>query len=55
MNKQTAVEMMLVESSNEIAEAIAAVCPNTEDFVQNMNRVSKDSGLDLTFRNERIG
>lgn len=51
MNKQTAVEMMLVESSNEIAEAIAAVCPNTEDFVQNMNRVSKDSGLDLTFRN----
>lgn len=51
ISKQKAVEEMLVESSNEIAEAIANVCPNTEDFVASMNRVAQDMRTNMSFRN----
>lgn len=51
MKKEAAVEEMLVESSNEIAEAIANICPNTDDFVGNMNLASRDMGLGMSFAN----
>ncbi len=51
IKKADAVEMMLVESSNEIAEALANICPNRQDFIDNMNRTAKDLGLSMTFVN----
>ena len=45
IKKADAVEMMLVESSNEIAEALANICPNRQDFIDNMTFVNP-SGLD---------
>ena len=51
IKKSDAVEMMLVESSNEIAEALANICPNREDFIQNMNSTARDLGLSMTFIN----
>jgi D-alanyl-D-alanine carboxypeptidase len=51
IKKAEAVEMMLVESSNEIAEALANICPNRQDFIDNMNNTAKDLGLSMTFIN----
>lgn len=51
MNKEYAVEMMLIESSNEIAESLANICPNRGDFISNMNTTAKDLKLNMTFTN----
>jgi D-alanyl-D-alanine carboxypeptidase (penicillin-binding protein 5/6) len=49
--KEDIIKEMLVISSNELAEKIAANCPNTDDFVYLMNRYAIKNNLNLTFKN----
>lgn len=48
---QEKLDDLLVISSNEAADNIAASCPNTEDFIKAMNTDASDMHLHMTFLN----
>jgi D-alanyl-D-alanine carboxypeptidase len=48
---QGKLDDLLVISSNEAADEIAANCPNTDDFINTMNKNAVDMHLHMTFLN----
>lgn len=48
---QEKLDSLLITSSNEAADEIAANCPNTDDFINSMNKNAVDMRLSMTFLN----